>query len=487
VKTPFLGPSYVAQTLNLADQQTINLYPEIVETKTGKDVGAFYLCPGLDFIISVGLGPIQAFTVMQGVLYVVSGNSLYSVDQDYLVSQLGGLMTPGAYVYEVISNAAQTTNQVQRKPGFSIVNLPFNLVTISPITITNNGFQVVVFVGASVAQQDGYCVVNQPGTYLVWQSDLLDATNWQALNFASASGDPDDIIAIAQIHRELFIIQERATEIWINAGTAGFVFSRLEGVYIELGTVAPLSVVQVGETLMMLSRNHEGQNAVVQITGYNPRNVTTQGLIYEFSGYSKTSDAIAYSYQQAGHTFYVISFPSADKTWVYDVTSSAFAGVPMWHRRASFANGTFSRHHAQVGIPFNNNIIVGDKSNGNLYKFNTEALTDNGVPRKWLRSWRALQRPSEQPVRFSSLRIDMQTGVGVPDGTDPLVVLRWSDDGGHNWSNEMIAHAGPPGATAQRVKFNRLGSTRRNSGLDRIFELSSTDTFPAKLIGAELE
>jgi hypothetical protein len=114
-------------------------------------------------------------------------------------------------------------------------------------------------------------------------------------------------------------------------------------------------------------------------------------------------------------------------------------------------------------------------------------LTDNGAPRKWLRSWRASQQPSEQPTRFTSLRIDMQTGIGVPDGTNPQVVMRYSDDGGHTWSREWFAGAGKSGETGRRVKFNRLASTRRNHGLDRIFELSSTDPFPVALLGAELE
>jgi hypothetical protein len=99
-----------------------------------------------------------------------------------------------------------------------------------------------------------------------------------------------------------------------------------------------------------------------------------------------------------------------------------------------------------------------------------------------------LQQPVEEPTRFNSLRIDMQTGIGLPSpGEDPVCVLRWSDDGGHNWSNEKYAHAGKVGETARRVIFRRMGSTRRNSGLDRIYELSSTDQFPVALIGAELE
>lgn len=66
------------------------------------------------------------------------------------------------------------------------------------------------------------------------------------------------------------------------------------------------------------------------------------------------------------------------------------------------------------------------------------------------------------------------------------VFLTWSDDGGHNWANRVIASAGFVGDTAQRVIFRRLGSTKRNTGLDRIFEVSGDDYNQVALVGASL-
>lgn len=138
------------------------------------------------------------------------------------------------------------------------------------------------------------------------------------------------------------------------------------------------------------------------------------------------------------------------------------------------------------GVPAGPN-VVGDYRNGNIYSFNLDQPTDNGTQRRWLRRWRALAQPDPNPHRFVRLTIQMETGAQVPDGTAPLIELRWSDDGGHRWSNRMICAAGPPGATAQRVFFTPLGSTRRDTGLDRIFELSSSDPCKIAIISAELE
>lgn len=132
--------------------------------------------------------------------------------------------------------------------------------------------------------------------------------------------------------------------------------------------------------------------------------------------------------------------------------------------------------------------ILGDYRNGNLYAFNTATLTDNGTQRRWLRRWRALPQATSSAVSFKWLNIQAQSGaVGTPDGTNPQCVLRWSDDGGHTFSDERIVPVGKLGQTKFTIKFNRLGMTRRFSGSDRIFELSSTDPFVVALLDADVD
>lgn len=131
--------------------------------------------------------------------------------------------------------------------------------------------------------------------------------------------------------------------------------------------------------------------------------------------------------------------------------------------------------------------LVGDYRNGNIYTFNLDEPLDDGVQRKWLRRWRAVARAPTKPQQHASLTIKMETGGQVPDGTSPQLVLRWSDDGGHSWSEQVIEAAGPTGATSQTIRFRRLGATREFTGLDRIYELWSTDQFRVAITGAELE
>lgn len=562
MKTPFIGQAYVAKSPNLADNKLINLYPSLAPVQSGeaKSVGAFYLTPGLTLQCVCGSGPVRGMgTLFRGpgtspVLYVVSGNQVYSVTTNYVVTLLGiigtslgpvsiiqngeqlvifdgiqGYLVPGgspltggtiasggaeyAVGDEVIlvnsDGGTSATAEILVTSEISGVITGFTIklegafspsptaFTQASTTGSGSGFVLssptygaasglyqltLPFSGpVSAAYQDGFGLVNVVNTNQWYQSNLFDLSVWDDLNFSSADSTPSDVVAIFDIHEQLFLLKRTDTEVWVNSGLTGFAFQRLEGVHIENGIAAPFSIAKAGEAMIWVSRNSQGQGYVVAAAGYTPERISTAAIEYAISTYPSISDAISYTYLQQGHLFYVVTFPSGNATWVYDITTK------MWHQRAAFINGQFNRHWSNCYANFNNQPLVGDYLTGNIYLIDSSNQTDNGQQRKWVRSWRALQEPSFVPVTFSSLQIDMETGIFVPPETNPQVVLRWTDDGGHIWSDERFQSAGKTGQTAQRVMFRRLGSTRFNHGLDRVFELSSTDQFKVALLGADLQ
>ncbi len=471
MRTPFLGSAYTSRSKNLADQRCINLYMEMVETRSGKDVGAFYMTPGLDLFGTYGVGPIRGMTTVAGLMYTVSEKTVYSISADGTGSFIGNLNTADGPV-SMINNGSQLAI-FDGGDGYLVDAGVLSTIAMPSAAPTVGSYQ------------DGFGLVNDAGTQQFYQSDLNDLGTWNALNFSSADATPGNIVALVTFNQAQWILKTDITEVWVDAGISGFAFSRIDA-SIEVGCGAAFSPAIAGQALLWLTQNPQGHAQVVMTAGGKPERVSTHAVEREFASYPTIADARGFSYQQEGHVFYVLNFPSGNATWVFDVTASAGARVPMWHQRAAFANGAFSRAWPVAQTFFAGAVLVGDYRNGNIYAYNLDTQTDNGTQRKWLRSWRALEKPVMEPVRFSQLQIDMQTGIEVPPGTDPLCVLRWSDDGGHLWSDEQFASAGPIGAAAQRVLFRRLGSTRRNSGLDRIFELSSTDAFGVGLIGAEL-
>lgn len=402
-------------------------------------------------------------------LYVVSGNTVYSVTQKFVATSLGTIGTMTGPV-SIIVNPTQAAI-FDGSLGYVIAD-----GTLSPITSPP-------FTNPSSAQyQDGFGLVNQGGTSNWWQSNVLDLTTWGALNFSTADSKADNLLAIGDLNREVFLFKEKECEIWINAGLAGFAFQRIDGAYIEVGCVAAASLTKCGQTLAWLGQGKEGTGIVYQLNGYEAVRISTPAIEFAIAQYSIISDAIAYSYTQEGHLFYVITFPAGNATWCYDFTTK------LWHQRMSLGtDGQENRHVSNCYVFFAGYHIVGDYRNGNLYNFNLNTYTDNGNSIKRLRSWRALDKPVFQPTTFSSLQIDMQTGINVPPTFNPQCTLRWTDDGGHTWRGSRIGSVGVLGATAARVMFRRLGSTKLNSGLDRVFELSLTDPVPAVLIGADLQ
>lgn len=476
---PFFGPAYVSRAVTVANAEAINLYPEINDVKGGKAVGGFYTAPGLDLLAVIGTGPIRGTILMNGALYVVSGFQFYSVDQNWNATLLGAL----AYKNQPVS---LVTNGLQiaifdGSQGFVFAPASgTSAATLAPINLPFSG-------PLSSTYQDGFGLVNQVGTNAWWQSNLLDLTTWQPLNFSTADSQPDDIIAIASLKREVWLLKETDSEIWVNGGLPGFSFERLEGVFLERGIAAPYSLAKCGDSLAFISSSDEGEGIVVATDGYMTRRISTHYIERRIQSFTNLADATGYAYQQEGHLFYVINFTTDNESWAYDFTASAALKEPCWHRRAIFSNGLWLRHWGNNHVFAYGKNVIGDYQSGNLYAFNLNSSLDAGQQRRWLRSWRALPQPSDDPTRFDSLRVDMVTGLVVPAGTNPQVVLRWSDDGGSVWRGSRIGAAGKTGETARRVKFNRLGSTKRNAGLDRTFELSSSDVFGVGLVGVELE
>jgi hypothetical protein len=84
---------------------------------------------------------------------------------------------------------------------------------------------------------------------------------------------------------------------------------------------------------------------------------------------------------------------------------------------------------------------------------------------------------------YSKIELDMRVGIGNanPPGEDPVIWLRWTDDGGMTWSEPIQASVGKRGEYDTEVAWNRLGS-----GPKRAFEYYMTDPVPWEIYAAYL-
>ena len=473
MKSPILGSSYVARSINAADNRMVNLFPEVVP-EGGKEAAFLSRCPGLKFLQTVGTGPIRGLWAHQtngSDFYVVSGLEVYKLNSMTGTPTLLGTVT-GTGQVSIADNGTQIFFACN--PDSYIYNEVTNVFQ----QITDPDFPGAV----TVAYLDGYFVFNEPDSQKVWVTNIFEGTQIDALDFASAEGSPDGLVGLIVDHREAWLFGTDSVEVWYDAGLADFPLTRIQGAFNEIGCVATFSIAKLDNGLFWLGTDARGQGIVYRANGYTGTRVSTHAVEYAIAQYGNISDAIAYTYQQEGHAFYVLTFPTGNATWVYDVATQA------WHERAGWDNGVFMRHRSNCQCNFGGNIIVGDFENGNIYRFDLDVYADNGGIQKWLRSWRALPTGQNNLKRTAqhSLQLDCEAGVGLVtgQGDDPQVMLRWSDDGGHTWSNEHWSPIGKIGQYFRRVFWRRLGMTLKLR--DRVYEVSGTDPVKIAIVGAEL-
>ena len=507
MKTPILGSSYVARSVNVADARMVNLFPEVVPE--GGQMPAFLnRAPGLRLQQTVGAGPIRGLWPQPGSatgFYVVSGNAVYLLTSLTAAPTLIGTVTAGATPVSIADNGNQiifVTN-----PEAYV----YDQTTSTFAQVTDPDFPGAVTVG----YLDGYFVFNEPNSQRIWVTSLLDGTQIDPLDFASAEGAPDGVVGTIVDHREVWVFGTNSTEVWYNAGAPDFPLARIQGAYNEIGCVAPYSIAKMDNSVFWLGRDARGQGIVYRAGGYTGQRISTHAVEWQIQQYADMSDAVAYTYQQDGHAFYVLNFPTGGTTWVFDAATGA------WHERAYFDAGEFTRHRGNCQCSVRNDIVIGDFQNGNIYAFDLDTYADNGTPQKWLRSWRALPTGANNLRRTAqhSLQVMFEAGVGLSgrdpfdlffgllltesddflvtetgeylevtpltvQGADPQVMLRWSDDGGHTWSNEHWVSIGRIGGYGQRAIWRRLGMTMKLR--DRVYELSGTDPVKLVIIDAEL-
>jgi hypothetical protein len=337
--------------------------------------------------------------------------------------------------------------------------------------ITDDVFQGAVTCGFI----DGYVVFNQPNSQQFWITNLY-STVINPLGFASAEGNPDNLFSLLVDHREIWLFGDTSTEVWYDSGNANFPFSFIQGAYISHGIVAPFSAVRLDNTTFWLGNDEFGSGIVWRANGYSPVRISNFALEQAIQRYPTITDAVAWTYQQDGHAFYVLNFPSGDATWVYD------AATGMWHERAYL--GTLEANDGALhrGRPICHSFafgkhLVGDWETGYLYQLTPAVFDDDTREVKRLRRAPYINSENKR-IKFSQFELAMEVGQGNPAAVDPVnppaepvdpqIILRWSDDGGFTWSNEHAVSMGVSGQYRQRVIWRRLGQSRQ-----RIFEVST--------------
>jgi hypothetical protein len=514
----FIGGAYQSPSLRANAQDAVNLYVEADESGSGKSKLQLVGTPGLVERVDLSPGPIRGIWIGEERMFVVSDFWLYEVHEDYSFTLRGNVETDGKPVQifpngnqiAIISNnklwvdsgsgpvqatyAASTgtctifnilgeihsrVTRVSGDPFYSemagrsiligaathvidrVVSSDLLLLTVSvPNDLTPTAFSITGgLINASAGGfLDGYAVVSFPNSRNFAISGLYDFATWDPLDIAVKEGYPDPVRRPFALNEDMYIFGSQTTEVVTNTGNADFPLERRPGMVYNFGLVSRDAVDRLGDGLAFLGNGGDrGAPVAYYMAGYRRERISTHAIEKVWETYTTVADAQSYSYEEDGHQFWVLTFPTADATWCYDLKTK------FWHRRASFASSILHRHRATFHGYVWGKHFVGDYETGKIYQQSLDYTTEAGVA---ILRQRTAPHISEENhwVFYKDFSLDIQTG----EVSHPQFQLDWSNDGGVTWRQPRSMDGGPAGIFGWRVIARRLGRAR-----DRVFRVTS--------------
>jgi hypothetical protein len=436
------------------------------ETQEGKEIAALQGTPGLKNFVTCGAGPNRGgFEATNGRAFVVSGNTLYEIFTNG-TSAAWGTLTSGSSTVTMDENGLQ----LGICDGASV--WMFTYATNAFVLVTSN-----IPVAGTISFIDGYFVVTKVNSSQFNISAPYDGTTWAALDFASKESSPDYLSTTVNAFGQLVLLGQQTMEVWTNTGNNNFPFQRISGAKIKQGCVAPYSAISMDNSVLWVGRDNRGAGVVYRLDGFVPTRISTHAIEYLLQQVADLTVLRAYTYQQDGHTFYVLTGAGMKTTLVYDISTK------LWHERAFLnASGQFERHLGVFCIYAFGKQLVGDRNNGNIYDMSLNYFDDNGSPLKAQRTFTHICNEGK-PLRAATLEIDFESGVGTQtgQGQNPVCTLEISNDFAQTWSPEYPSTIGAVGIYLWRAVWRKLGF-----GYSFTFRVSITDPVKRSICGAYL-
>lgn len=301
---------------------------------------------------------------------------------------------------------------------------------------------------------------------------LFDATNLNALGFASAESTPSDLLRVLVNYEEAWLFSKSGISVWRDTGASPFPFARIPGAVLEKGCAAALSPAKIDSAVFWLGDDRK----VYRASAYQPQRISTHGLEEILRAASTVSDGVGMTYSQEGHDFYVLTLPTLGRTFVWDQATSG------WHERQS-GTSLAPAPWAPRWLASAFGKVYAGLDSGQLCELDLDTYDEAGMQ---------IRRVAVTPPFYNNgkrqtapvIEIECEAGVGLSagQGSIPEWMLRWSDDGGKTWSNERRAPLGLRGDGKMRSLFRRLGIFRQRS-----YELSISDPVPVAGYGLRFE
>ena len=463
---PLVGGSNPHRSVSVSAELTTNMYP--VADPNAKHGAAMYARPGLvnQIFATAGSAEVRGFTTYNDELYAVVGGDVKKVNSSGAVTTLGSIGT----VSGVASLAAGRTQVgiVDGQAGYYTTGT--SLSTITDSDFPNGATHLVYF-------NDRFFANDPDNAGRDYASDEADVSSWGSTALATAQRKPDALQGLAAIPQYLLKFGTETMEPWGDTGGTPYPLEPFPGGS-GIGLAAPHSLASLAEEVFWLGQAREGTGAVFR-GGIQANQISHPALENEFAGYSTISDARGFCFASNGERFYVLTFPTADRTWVCHLNTLTRAGPETaWTRWKSYGLG---RWRPNCHAFFADKHLVGDYADGNIYELSFDAYSDAGARIERERRIRVIIDADRHTRLFHTmLELEFEFGVGTAS-LDPQVMVSWSDDRGHTYSNERTVSLGNVGKYGARGVLRRLGVSR-----DRVYRFRILDECCTAISGAYL-
>ncbi len=450
MRVAFGSESYKHRSARVSQQQMVNCYlesPPKANDKPPPVVSSF----GIEDFSTFGTR-IRGGAVIDGVPYVVSGSSLYQISSTGTATNLGTIGGTGAVdVLGEVGNVLVTN---------STSGWVYDGSTVTAIADAD-------FPGAERAcYLDGYAVVIKDGQVWINQTSH-DFTAWNALDFATPEAAPDGLLDEIVSNRLIYLGGVESIEIWENTGNSDFPLERAAGGTIQMGIACAYAFVKAKNMVFFYAID----GSICRIEGTQAVPISTPGVAQAIEGYSdKTCTTM--SWTESDHT--MIAWCFAEGTWVYDLSTQ------LWHERKSYG---YTRWRPFLALRAFNQTLVADFDSNKLGKLTPNVFTEWGDTLRGSCISPSVRSPHDK------LRLTFQTGVGLiaGQGSDPQVMLRWSDDGGTTWGPEVWMPLGRMGQYSTLAGWSRLAAKNERANRDRVYEYAISDPVRRTLVEANVE
>lgn len=473
----FVGPTYQSQSSYLSDERCINWYVEVMESKGAKVPAALMPTPGLTQFIAPASSYGRGSFAQNDRAFSVIGPYLYEVNSDGTKDNLGFVADDGLPVY--MASSGQVGHELAVASGGNLYIYNLSSSAFTQVAAMNGIANVVKYL-------DGRFYVLDVENNRIHASDLLDGLTFNALRVRQRSTAADKWVGMEVVNKHVWLWGSQTYEVWYDAGSGFFPLEPVPNVLFSEGLAARNTARRVGSSAVMWVTSGEDGNGQVMLGGqFSAQRVSTHWVERSLQ---RTAGDIslceAFVYQENGHPFYVLSTP--DLTFAFDLLTG------LWHERGTWVTSgpePAQYYPLRVGhhmFAFGKHLVL-DRRQGTVYEMSTTAYSDiNGTELRRVRRTPHVS-PGNQRINHAELILDMEMGIGLDggvQGSNPLVMMRYSDNAGKTWGNEIHATAGPIGEYAdnkRQVTFNRLGRSRH-----RVYEIIVSDPVPWIIGGAWL-